>query len=101
MEIRQTKNGDHAILYLSGRFDFNVHRSFKEAYLPLLADASIQMLEVNLSAVDYLDSSALGMLLMLRERVATAQKQLALSKPNDTVAKILDIANFNKLFKII
>ncbi len=101
MEIRKTKSSNHAILYLSGRFDFNVHRSFKEAYLPLLADAAIQMLEVNLSAVDYLDSSALGMLLMLREQVAAAQKQLALSNPNEIVTKILDIANFNKLFKII
>lgn len=101
MDIRQTKSGNQAVLFLGGRFDFNAHREFKEAYSGILADAAIRSLEVNLSAVDYLDSSALGMLLMLRERVQTAGKEIVLSKPNPTVVKILDIANFNKLFKII
>jgi len=100
MEIRQSKNGNHAILGLGGRFDFNAHREFKEAYSTLLADSSVQSMEINLSGVAYLDSSALGMLLMLRERAQAANKQISLSQPNPTVVKILDIANFNKLFTI-
>lgn len=100
MEIQQMKNGNHAVLSLGGRFDFNVHREFKEAYTPLLNDAAVQTIEINLSKVDYLDSSALGMLLMLRERTQTANKQVSLSKPNTTVMQILDIANFKKLFAI-
>ena len=101
MDIKQTKSNNHAVLFLGGRFDFNAHREFKEGYSPLLADTTIQSLEVNLSALEYLDSSALGMLLMLRERAESAGKQLALSKPSPTVVKILEIANFNKLFKVI
>jgi anti-anti-sigma factor len=101
MEIKQTKNNTQSTLFLGGRFDFNSHREFKEAYSAVLADAGIQLLEVNLSGIDYLDSSALGMLLMLRERAETAKKQITLSKPNATVRKILDIANFSKLFTII
>lgn len=100
MEIKQTKNGNHAVLSLGGRFDFNAHREFKEAYTTLLAENAIQSMEVNLSSVDYLDSSALGMLLMLRERAQAANKQISLSHPNPTVVKILDIANFSKLFTI-
>jgi len=100
MEIRQTKNNNLAVLKLGGRFDFNAHREFKEAYSSLLTDAAIQSLEINLSGVNYLDSSALGMLLMLRERVGAAGKQVSLSSPNATVVKILEIANFNKLFVI-
>jgi len=100
MDIRQTKNGNHAIISLGGRFDFNAHREFKESYTALMADTAIQALEINLSGVDYMDSSALGMLLMLRERAQTSNKQISLSHPNPTVVKILDIANFNKLFTI-
>jgi anti-anti-sigma factor len=100
MEIKQSKKDNHAILSLGGRFDFNSHREFKSAYTTLLSDAAIKTLEVNLSGVDYLDSSALGMLLMLRERTDAAGKEVSLSKPNPTVVKILDIANFGKLFKI-
>lgn len=100
MEIRQTKSGNSAILSLVGRFDFNVHREFKESYAALLSDAATQSIEISLAGVDYLDSSALGMLLMLRERAQSANKQVTLSKPNNTVAQILDIANFKKLFTI-
>ncbi|TAJ79869.1 MAG: anti-sigma factor antagonist [Gallionellaceae bacterium] len=100
MEIRQIKSGNLATLSLSGRFDFNVHRKFKEAYMALLNDAAVQTIEINLAGVDYLDSSALGMLLMLRERVMPANKQISLSNPNKMVMQVLDIANFHKLFTI-
>ncbi len=100
MEIRQSRNDHQATLALVGRFDFNVHREFKEVYMPLLAEAALNLIEIDLSRVDYLDSSALGMLLMLRERAHTANKQITLSKPNHTVAQILEIANFNKIFTI-
>ncbi len=100
MDIKQSKQGSHGIVSLGGRFDFNAHREFKEAYTALLAESAIQTLEVNLANVDYLDSSALGMLLMLRERAEASSKKISLTSPNPTVIKILDIANFNKLFTI-
>jgi len=100
MEIRQSKSGNQVTISLGGRFDFNAHREFKESYTALLSDAAIQSIDVNLSGVDYLDSSALGMLLMFRERAQEANKQISLRNPNETVVKILDIANFKKLFTI-
>ncbi len=100
MEIRQTKNGSQATISLGGRFDFNVHRDFKEAYMSLLNDPAVQSIDVNMAGLEYLDSSALGMLLMFRERVQGVNKQISLSNPNEMVVKILDIANFNKLFTI-
>jgi anti-anti-sigma factor len=100
MDIKQSKNGNHAVLSLGGRFDFNAHREFKEAYSTLLADSTINSIAINLSAVAYLDSSALGMLLMVRERAQAANKEISLSQANPTVMKILDIANFSKLFTI-
>ncbi len=100
MEIRQIKSGNQATLALSGRFDFNVHREFKEAYMALLNEAAVQVIEISLAGVDYLDSSALGMLLMLRERAQAAGKQISLSNPNSMVMQVLDIANFHKLFTI-
>lgn len=101
MEIRQTKNNNNAILHLTGRFDFKAQRNFKDTYASLLEDPAVNSLEVNLSGIEYLDSSALGMLLMLRERSISVNKKLSLSNPNPMVEKILDIANFQKLFTII
>lgn len=100
MDINTNIDGQMATIYMNGRFDFNVHRSFKEAYDELLAQPGITSLEVNLAQVDYLDSSALGMLLLLRERAQLAGKTVVLRQPNSVVTQILDIANFGKLFTI-
>lgn len=85
---------------MNGRFDFNVQRDFKDSYDLLLKNDAVTSIHMNLAGVDYLDSSALGMLLMLRERAAASGKSLKLCKPNASVAKIFEIANFSKLFTI-
>ena len=101
MSISASVSGNTATINMTGRFDFNVQRDFKEAYDPQLKNAAVVAIEVNLAGVDYLDSSALGMLLMLRERAAAAGKGLKLCKAGAGVAQILEIANFSKLFTIV
>ena len=92
---------DHvARISISGRFDFQTHRDFKAAYAPSLENAEVNEIEVELSEVVYLDSSALGMMMLLRERAQAAGKSVVLVRPNPAIVQILDIANFNKLFKI-
>jgi anti-anti-sigma factor len=98
MGITTTVTGNTATISMTGRFEFSVQRDFKEAYAPQLDNAAVSAVEVNLAGVEYLDSSALGMLLLLRERAAAAGKSLKLCRPSASVAKILDIANFSKLF---
>ncbi len=101
MDIKQQKNGNIGVLILNGRFDFNSHRTFKESYAGFLADADVRTVEIDLANVSYIDSSALGMLLMLRERSDGMGKKVVLRNPNEIVVQILDIANFNKLFPIV
>jgi anti-anti-sigma factor len=100
MSINVTVIGTTATISITGRFDFNVQRDFKEAYSPLLNNAAINAVDINFAGVDYLDSSALGMLLMLRERIEAVGKSLKLCKPGNSVAQILEIANFTRLFTI-
>lgn len=101
MDIKQQKNGNIGSLILNGRFDFNSHRTFKESYSSFLSDAEVKTVEIDLASVSYIDSSALGMLLMLRERSDGMGKKVVLRNPNEIVVQILDIANFNKLFPIV
>jgi anti-anti-sigma factor len=101
MSVNATVAGNTATINMTGRFDFNVQRDFKEAYDLQLHNAAVSAIDVNLASVDYLDSSALGMLLMLRERAAAAGKSVTLCKPGVGVAQILEIANFAKLFTIV
>jgi anti-anti-sigma factor len=87
-------------LKLQGRFDVSAHRTFRDAYTPGLTAAEVREFEVDLGAVDYLDSSALGMLLLLREKAQTASKTVALKNCTGTVKQIVDIANFGRLFEL-
>ena len=61
----------------------------------------MRAIEVNFQKVDYLDSSALGMLLLLREKVESSGKSITLSGLQGTVKQVLEIANFQRLFKIV
>jgi HptB-dependent secretion and biofilm anti anti-sigma factor len=100
MQIRETITNGVAILALEGRFDFNSHRDFRNAYDSLLNNAEAREIEINFEKVDYLDSSALGMLLLLREKVEASGKKIALSGLRGTVKQVLEIANFQRLFNI-
>jgi HptB-dependent secretion and biofilm anti anti-sigma factor len=95
-----TISGGTATIRISGRFDFNDHRAFKDSYDPLLMQPEANTLVMDLAGVEYVDSSALGMLMLLRERALAVGKVVILSKPSHDVMQILDIANFGKLFAI-
>lgn len=85
---------------MSGRFDFKVHREFKEAYTSLLDNADVRELEIDMSKLEYLDSSALGMLMLLNERAKEANRAVILADPSSAVSQVLEVANFNRLFTI-
>lgn len=101
MDIRISNQGENVLLGMSGRFDFNDHRVLKSTYDPILLMDGVKRIEIDMAEIEYLDSSALGMLMLLRERALAVGKTVVLSRPNPIVAQILDIANFKKLFTIL
>lgn len=89
-----------ARIIMSGRFDFQIHRDFKDAYSKLFDNTAVQHIEIEMSKLDYLDSSALGMLMLLSERAKSANKAITLVNPSGVVSQVLEMANFNRLFTI-
>ena len=89
-----------ATIFLSGHFAFDAHREFKAAYKKQLDNSQVGNVVIDLSGVEYLDSSALGMLMVMRDRVQDAGKSLTLSKPSSIAARTFDIAGFHKMFTI-
>lgn len=100
MQIKVNVNGSTAVLSMNGRFDFNSHREFRSASEQATKAEGVSEIEVDMGGVDYLDSSALGMLLLLREKTSIANRKLALSNCKGMVLQVLEVANFNKLFAI-
>ena len=87
-------------IFLSGSFIFQAHRDFKAAYQEALEKAAVSHIVVDFANVEYLDSSALGMLLVLKDKVEKAQKALTLTRPNLVTVQTFEIAGFDKIFKI-
>src|SRR5210317_1649850 len=93
-----SESGNKVTIAVTGKFDFQLYDAFRSAY----ADTSGQgvQYEVNLSGTEYLDSSALGMLLLLREHAGGEESKIYIKNSSPDVKKILDVANFGKLFDI-
>ncbi|NCS66294.1 MAG: anti-anti-sigma factor [Hydrogenophilales bacterium CG03_land_8_20_14_0_80_62_28] len=100
MLIKELIDGNAACLNLEGRFDFHSQQDFRSAYETMLTKPEIGELRLDFSRVDYLDSSALGMLLLLREEADAAGKRVKLANLSGVVKQVVEIANFGKLFTI-
>jgi anti-anti-sigma factor len=100
MQTQTSTSAGIAKIMLQGRFDFGAHRAFRSSYEVPLGAADVRELEIDMSGVEYLDSSALGMLLILKERAGATNKRVAITNCRGAVKQVLDIANFSKLFPI-
>jgi len=100
MQISVSNNGKATTLTLTGRFDFNAHRDFRNSYEEALNAGGVNELVLDMRGVDYLDSSALGMLLLLNERASPSNIKVSITNCQPTVKMILEVANFNKLINI-
>jgi anti-anti-sigma factor len=84
---------------IKNRFDFSLHQQFREAY-EKAEDGKPSRYFIDLKDTTYMDSSALGMLLLLRDHAGGDNAQIELTNISADVRKILAISNFDKLFKI-
>lgn len=91
-------NGNPITIRVSGRFDFSSHQAFIAAYKQ--HPKGQKDFIVDLSSAEYMDSSAMGMLLQLREYSSKKPDGVVLCNGNEAIKEILRIANFGKLFTI-
>ena len=94
-----SSDGHEVTINVSGRFDFSAHQQFRRAHEENAAPG--RRFVVNLKGAEYMDSSALGMLLVLREQVGgESNRSVRITNCRDELRTIFSIANFDKLFAI-
>lgn len=98
IQTRRDDNGQTLVISIEGRFDFSTHQAFRDAYEH--GDPCVQDYIVDLSETTYLDSSALGMLLLLRDYAGGDNARVVIENCNSDVRRILSISNFEQLFQI-
>ena len=100
MQAHLTTEHHTARIRLTGRFDFSGHREFKHCYEAALNEPAIRQIDVDMKDVQYLDSSALGMLLLLKEHADAQALPVSLLNCGGMVKEILDVANFGVMFSM-
>jgi len=98
IQTRCGADGQTLVISIEGRFDFSTHQAFRDAYEN--GGDSICNYVVDLSRTTYLDSSALGMLLLLRDHAGGDSSRISIENCNSDVRRILSISNFEQLFDI-
>ncbi|NVJ49508.1 MAG: STAS domain-containing protein [Gammaproteobacteria bacterium] len=98
MSVSSVKSGDELVIKVSGKFDFSCHQDFRATYEDLPEKPG--QYKIDLSETSYLDSSALGMLLLLRDFAGGESSQVKIVNANTEIKKILSISNFEQLFTI-
>ena len=86
---------------LPERFDYSFHRQFNEGCNDYIANANLNEIILDFSRVGYLDSSALGMLVMVQKKASSAAKKIKIKGAKGATAEILRMANIQKMIEIV
>jgi len=100
MAISTTPSADGKTLTIriSDRFDFNAHTALRAAYAN--ANPRYHSYVLDLRETSYMDSSALGMLLQLKEYAGGAKSSVHIRNAKPAIKDILSVANFQQLMTI-
>lgn len=98
VESEVSLDGKTLTIAIKGRFDFGSHQVFRDAYERFYKVPQVYI--VDLKETTYMDSSALGMLLLLRDHAGGDNSEVRVINSSSDVRKILAISNFDKLFDI-
>jgi len=97
MSITTSTSGNKHTIKIQGRFDFAVQGDFRQAYEEAPSSSTFIL---DFSTAEYMDSSALGMLLLLRDYAGGDSAKIELIHCRAEIKNILEISNFQKLFTI-
>ena len=94
----ELSNGGKTItIKVNGRFDFAVQNEFRDCYYNI-DNAKSSKFIIDMSGANYMDSSALGMLLMMREYLGGNSADISITNTSADIKNILTVANFQSLF---
>lgn len=94
--VRSELSGHTLTISLPKNFNMTSYHDFNQAYKD---HTNVQNYVMDFSLTNHLDSAALGLLLLLRQRVGDGNK-IKLINLSDSVQGILKLAQFQQLFDI-
>lgn len=99
ISARYSEDSNEATICIDGVLDFDGAMEFREAYGR--SEWRTAAVTVDLTACQYLDSAALGALLLMKSALAKADGEVVIKTGDSEVSKILAAVHFEKKFTII
>ena len=90
------EEGSAVLLRLSGRMTFNDRATMKRVTKSLIAERKSRVV-IDLSVLDYVDSAAIGMLLIIAETLRSTGGTMALENAQGQVARVLSVTKIYEL----
>lgn len=98
--IHTREHGAWRVIELHGEIDLHSSPTLRQTFLELL-HARPPRLVIDLTAVQYMDSSGLGTLVDFKRRVDAARAQLVLAGVQARVRNLLQITQLERFFRIV
>ncbi len=99
LDLQTSRQGDAGVLSLRGEIDVYTAPLLRQALVDLIGEGATNVV-VDMSQVDFLDSTGLGVLVEGLKRVKTRGGEFGLVVTQDKILKIFDITGLNKAFPI-
>lgn len=95
--MRHQQKGDTLTVFLSGELDHHCAAQIKDEIDALLAGGDVQRLVLDMSALRFMDSSGIGMILGRYNKMAKRGGTLALKRASPQVKRIINLAGIDQL----
>jgi anti-anti-sigma factor len=93
-----SSNNKCGTVYISGSFAFNLQLEFRRAYEELAKKNTL--IQIDFHQATYMDSSGLGMLLVMKKYLEGRKMAFELLRVSGQVKDLLTLTHFEKYFKI-
>ncbi len=100
MDITTQTNKDILDVQMSGKFTFSDHQVFRPV-LERMSAREIRSINFHMNEVEFIDSAALGMLLLANDEAGKHNKGINIVGAQGQVLKMFDMARFNALFTML
>lgn len=100
LDIRVDEGDDQAVIYLDGELDPHTAPLLQEELDRLVAKGSTKIV-LDMSALRFIDSSGLRVVISAHRRVRDAGGHLALRSPSDTARRLLEITGLTDHIDVV
>lgn len=96
--VKSTVSSGCGTIYIDGSFAFQIQSDFRQSYERLAEEC--KEVRVDLDRTNYMDSSGLGMLLVMKKFLDSKKVDYEIVGSKGQTYDLLQLTHFNKYFKI-